>query len=696
MVGRTISHYRIVARLAAGGMGVVFRAEDVRLGRDVAIKFVSEDFTHDEHAMQRLRSEARAASALNHPNICTIYDVGEDEGRPYIVMEFMKGVTLRDRLIEGTLKIQQLVDMGIEVADALHTAHSSGIVHRDIKPGNLFLTERGHVKILDFGLAKVTTLPTSGLTTAATYAMTEVGVTLGTVCYMSPEQATGDTLDGRTDIFSIGVVLYECATGHHPFPGKTSAVTVSAILTKAPVAPVALNNAIPLRLQEVINHCLEKDRELRYQSAADLRADLKRVRRDLDSGRSQVIDLAELTNSAGSGSEPFDTVAGTTAHGSGRTSSGAPSGPAVTPAPRQINWRTAITASALAVVLALIGWAVLLRDRTPEQTVASTPALSAAMQERLSLATSSLERRNYRAAETYAEDVLAVDGSNAAALRIRNEARTMLDRFDASIADARSRLSAGDLAGASRALEAATAIDPASPALTLLASEVAAQSRKVDQSARPPAAARPEPPAAAAPPAREPVRPEPSPPPPVVTQQPQTPPSAPVTSALPSTSPTPPPAAPPPTPAAATPPPVVPADRPAATAPPSRGTAAPASAATPAAPEPSPAARDDAAIRALVASYGRAIETKDLKLFRTIKPNLSAEEERRLQDGFRAVTSQRVELTITSITRQTDEATVVVRRRDTIQAGGRQQTAESQQTLALARTASGWVIVNIR
>ena len=220
MVGRTISHYRIVAQLGAGGMGVVYRGEDIRLGREVAVKFVSEDAAHDEQAVQRLRSEARAASALNHANICTIYDVGEDDGHFFIVMELMKGQTLRERLADGPLKVDQLVDVGIEISDALQATHSDGIIHRDIKPGNIFLTERGHVKILDFGLAKLTPHFSGSGTTHEIVDHTGAGVTIGTVSYMSPEQAAGEQLDGRTDLFSLGVVLYECATGRHPVPGQ--------------------------------------------------------------------------------------------------------------------------------------------------------------------------------------------------------------------------------------------------------------------------------------------------------------------------------------------------------------------------------------------------------------------------------------------------------------------------------------------
>src|SRR5262245_30545107 len=302
MLGRTISHYRITAQLGAGGMGVVYAGEDVRLGRAVALKFVPEDLT-DSRALQRLRGEARAASALNHPNICTIYDVGEYEGRPYLVMELLKGQTLRELLAHGPARFHQTVDIGIQVADALDAAHGAGIIHRDIKPANLFLMERGVVKILDFGLAKHliderhehpsrTVVPS---TTAEPEPLTVEGVTVGTVAYMSPEQVTGELLDGRTDLFSLGIVLYECVTGRRPFAGKTSAVILTAILNEAPVAPPVFNPQLPARLQDVITNCLEKDPELRYQDAAGWRADLKRVRRDLESGHSAAAKVVTRT-----------------------------------------------------------------------------------------------------------------------------------------------------------------------------------------------------------------------------------------------------------------------------------------------------------------------------------------------------------------------------------------------------------------
>src|SRR5215472_13764639 len=290
MVGRTVSHYRIVRELGAGGMGVVFAAEDVRLGRQVAIKFVP-DAMADKQLFERLRSEARTASALNHPNICTLHDIGDDEGRPFIVMELLQGRTLRERLAAGPLKVHETLEIGIQVADALDAAHRQHIIHRDIKPANLFLTERGSVKVLDFGLAKVVAQQPSALTAAPT-GLTTAGMTLGTVSYMSPEQVTGDPLDGRSDLFSFGVVLYECVTGHQPFKGKTSGVILSEILNRVPPAPLVLNPELPLRLQEIITNCLEKDRELRYPDAAALRTDLKRLKRDLESGPRSVSQTA--------------------------------------------------------------------------------------------------------------------------------------------------------------------------------------------------------------------------------------------------------------------------------------------------------------------------------------------------------------------------------------------------------------------
>jgi hypothetical protein len=605
MIGRAISHYRVLETLGAGGMGVVYLAEDGRLGRQVALKFLPPEASRDATTLERFRLEARAASSLSHPGICTVFDIGDDGGSPFIVMEALKGETLRDRIKRAPIPVPEVLDLAIQLADALEAAHSQGIVHRDIKPGNIFVGEKNRVKILDFGLAKLVQT-TNATATMSADNLTVPGSTLGTVAYMSPEQARGEEVDARSDLFSLGTVIYEMAAGVQAFSGSSAGAVIAAILIHPPAPIVERNGAVPPRLEEIIHKALEKDRDLRYQHVADLLTDLKRLRRD--------IELNSSRSSASMAATRIDPVPAPASRAS--LAPAAPAGPMslapASQAERAPAWRQGVAAGAAVVLIALgAAWTWLPRAVTPAPSAQAAPP---------ALATPA--------------------GAGPAAPA-------------PSQPEAASRSSAPPAAGPS-------------------AAPVTSPPRTAGEVRTPPVGGS----SAAAPAATREVQ---------------------VASMAPAETPAPPPLLTPAAPGALLSNASVPAPPPSA---PATRAALPAPTARAASPEPSappPAVEsDEAAIRRTLTTYAMAVEKKDVSLFRSVRPGLSAAEEGRLRDSFKQIESQQVTLDVEEIRVEGRAATVRISRRDSLVVGGRRQTQNSRQVLRLEKAGADWIISEFR
>jgi serine/threonine protein kinase len=631
MIGRTVSHYRILSPLGSGGMGVVYLAEDSRLGRQVALKFLPSSWSQEAKALERFRVEARAASSLSHPAICAIYDIGQDGDTPFIVMEALKGETLRERIIKGPMKVADVLDIGLQLADALEAAHLQGIVHRDIKPANIFLGDRNRVKVLDFGLAKLVSSPSSLSSSADTTSpadrtqnnqMTQPGTALGTVSYMSPEQARGEHIDSRTDLFSLGAVLYEMVTGIQAFGGSTTAVVYDSILNRTPRPIAHLNPLIPPRLETVIATALEKDRELRYQHASDLHAELRRIRRDIDAGtlgssQTLITTPRESAPSVVPGSATFP--ARTLSHSLERAS---------------------IVIACLAVlVAAFLFW----RGQRSEGEVAQLPAAEAPAPQ------------PEQPPPTVTTPPPTVTTPPPATVAPPEPAPTQVAPAPAPSTPSpavqpRPRVTPPPETTSPRAPLPSPPVTIPSPSTTA----PAGGAEPVTPS--PPVATVPAPsPATVTPPPAE-TKPQPAPAPDPVPPSP-----APIQ-----------PAAPPPRATTPEPPPRA---------------AAPV---TP--PAPSTTETDDAAIRRVIRVYEQAIEMEDIGLYRSVRPGLTRAAEAVLTNSFRQIDSQEIDLRVDNLRIDGKTATARITRRDILVTAGRRQTQNSTQTLRFEKTGAGWII----